>query len=123
MLKGVRIYTAFVTRASDQGPNAGQWDNAPLIDEMLALRHRLARLLGFGNWVEYALARRMAESPQAVRAFLQELAARARPAALEQFADLEAFARSRGADLPLQAWDITFWSESYRPSCNFPKRS
>jgi oligopeptidase A len=108
------VYTAYVTRASDQGPNAGQWDNAPVIDEMLALRHRLARLLGFDNWVEYALARRMAETPEAVLTFLQELAARARPAALEQFADLEAFARSHGAELPLQAWDIAFWSESYR---------
>ena len=108
------VYRAYVTRASDQGPNAGQWDNAPVIDEMLALRHRLARLLGFDNWVEYALARRMAETPEAVLTFLQELAARARPAALEQFADLEAFARSHGAELPLQAWDIAFWSESYR---------
>lgn len=108
------VYTAYVTRASDQGPNAGQWDNAPLIDEMLAVRHRLARLLGFDNWVEYALARRMAESPEAVLTFLQKLATRARPAALEQYADLEAFVRSRGAELPLQAWDIAFWSESYR---------
>ena len=56
------MYRAYSTRASDQGPNAGQWDNAPLIDEMLALRHQLARLLGFDNWVEYALARRMAET-------------------------------------------------------------
>ena len=108
------VYTAYVTRASEQGPNAGQWDNTPVIDEMLALRHSLARLLGFGNWVEYALARRMAETPEAVQAFLQELATKARPAAMEQFAELEAFARSRGAELPLEAWDIAFWSESFR---------
>lgn len=108
------VYTAYVTRASDQGPNAGQWDNAPVIDEMLALRHRLARLLGFDNWVEYALARRMASTPEAVLDFLQELAAKARPAALEQLAELQEFARSRGAELPLKAWDIAFWSESYR---------
>lgn len=108
------VYTAYVTRASDQGPHAGQWDNAPLIDEILALRHRLARLLGFDNWVEYALARRMAETPESVLGFLESLAEKARPAALAQYSELEAFARSQGADLPLEAWDIAFWSESFR---------
>ncbi len=56
------VYTAYVTRASDQGPTAGQWDNGPLILEMLDLRFKLARLLGFDNWVEYSLSRRMAGS-------------------------------------------------------------
>ena len=108
------LYTAYVTRASDQGPTAGQWDNAPLIAEMLQLRHRLARLLGFDNWVEYALSRRMAESPQEVLGFLLELAEKARPAAREQFSELEGFARRHGAQLPLQAWDVAFWSERFR---------
>ncbi|HSH57803.1 MAG TPA: M3 family metallopeptidase, partial [Halomonas sp.] len=44
------VYTAFVTRASDQGPHAGQHDNAPLMEEILALRHELARLLGFATY-------------------------------------------------------------------------
>ncbi len=57
------VYTAYVTRASDQGPSAGKWDNMPLIEEMLALRHQLAQILGFDNYVEYALARRMADTP------------------------------------------------------------
>ena len=61
------VYEAYVTRASDRGPTAGQWDNGPLIAEMLELRHRLARLLGFGNYVEYALACRMADSPATLR--------------------------------------------------------
>src|SRR5690606_9980391 len=50
------LYTAYVTRASDQGPNAGQWDNSPLMTEILALRHELAGLLGFGNYAELSLA-------------------------------------------------------------------
>ena len=108
------VYEAYATRASDQGPQAGRWDNAPVIAEMLALKYRLARLLGFANWVEYALSRRMAGSPQEVQDFLRELAEKARPAAQAQFAELEDFARREGADLPLQAWDVAFWSERYR---------
>jgi oligopeptidase A len=108
------VYTAYVTRASDQGPTAGQWDNGPLVMEILDLRYRLARLLGFRNWVEYALSRRMADSPERVLSFLRELADRAAPAARRQFAELEEFARQSGAELPLEAWDIAYWTERYR---------
>ncbi len=109
-----RVYTAYVTRASDQGPGGEQWDNLPLVREMLSLRHRLAGLLGFGNYVEYALSRRMADEPASVQAFLERLVEQARPAAVEQFEALEDFARRQGADLPLAAWDIAYWSERYR---------
>jgi oligopeptidase A len=108
------VYKAYVTRASDQGPTAGQWDNAPLIEEILLLRHELARLLGFDTYVEYALSRRMAESPEAVLSFLQDIAGRALPAAREQFGGLETFAAAQNAPAPLQAWDIAYWSERYR---------
>jgi oligopeptidase A len=108
------VYTAYVTRASDQGPSSGQWDNGPLILEMLDLRYRLARLLGFDNWVEYSLSRRMAESPAEVLSFLQELADKAKPAAHQQFTELEDFAREQGAEVPLEAWDVAYWSERYR---------
>ena len=110
------VYLAYVTRASDQGPTAGQWDNGPLIMEMLDLRYRLARLLGFENWVEYALSRRMADTPDKVLAFLQQLAERAAPAASRQFAELRDFARENGAELPLEAWDVAYWSERLRES-------
>jgi oligopeptidase A len=110
------VYEAYVTRASEIGPSAGEWDNAPVIAEVLALRHRLARLLGFDNYVEYALCSRMAESPEAVLDFLLDLARQARPEAEKQFAALEAFAIGQGADVPLQAWDIAHWSERFRQS-------
>jgi oligopeptidase A len=109
-----RVYTAFVTRASDQGPHAGQWDNTPLIEEMLALRHRLARLLGFGNYAEYALATRMARDPSRVLTFLNDLAERALPAAHEQLGALLGFAAGQGAPQPLEPWDVGYWSERYR---------
>jgi oligopeptidase A len=85
-----------------------------LIEELLSLRHRLARLLGFDNYVEYALARRMAESPETIMSFLQELGSRAKPAAKAQVEALNSFAESQGAETPLQAWDVGFWSERYR---------
>ena len=108
------VYRAYVTRASDQGPNAGQWDNAPVITEMLALRRRLARLFDFDNYVEYALSTRMADRPDEIRVFLERLAERARPHARAQLEELSAFAGEQGAELPLQAWDLPFWSERFR---------
>ncbi|MGD2128010.1 MAG: M3 family metallopeptidase [Lysobacterales bacterium] len=108
------VYTAHVTRASDKGPAAGKWDNMPVIREMLELQHRLARLLGFDNYVAYALSRRMAESPESVLSFLEDLAVRAAPAARRQFDNLKAFAAEQGAPQPLEAWDIAYWSERYR---------
>jgi oligopeptidase A len=110
------IYTAYVTRASDQGPSAGQWNNMPLIEEILSLRHQLAQLLGFSNYVEFALVRRMADSPASVIEFLESLATQARPAAEQQFEALLKFAGSQDANLPLEAWDIAYWSERYRQS-------
>ncbi|HET6565400.1 MAG TPA: M3 family metallopeptidase [Xanthomonadales bacterium] len=109
-----QVYEAFATRASDQGPQAGKWDNTGIINEMLALRHQLAQLLGFANYAEYALVPRMASSPRNVMDFLQHLASRALPAARKQFAALQEFALANGAMEPLQPWDVAFWSERYR---------
>jgi oligopeptidase A len=109
-----QVYTAYVTRASDQGPTSGQWNNMPLIEEILSLRHQLAQLLGFENYVEYALARRMADTPGSVLEFLDSLANKARPAAKLQIESLLKFAHGEGARLPLEAWDIAYWSERYR---------
>ena len=109
-----KIYQAFVTRASEHGPDAGKFDNSGIIDELLLLRHQLAHLLGFSDYAKYALVPRMAESPETVMEFLQRLATRALLPARQQFAELEGFARNRGAAVPLQAWDLAFWSERYR---------
>ena len=60
-----KYYQAWVTRASDQGPHAGRWDNGALIEEILALRHEAAQLVGFKTFAEFSLATKMAESPRA----------------------------------------------------------
>jgi oligopeptidase A len=100
------FYQAWVTRASDQGPNAGQWDNTPLMAEILALRHEAAALVGFDNFAEYSLATKMARETGEVLAFLRELARVSRPFAGREFAELEEF-----AGRPLQSWDVAFYSE------------
>ncbi|HSP57933.1 MAG TPA: oligopeptidase A [Halomonas sp.] len=108
------VYTAFVTRASDQGPNAGQFDNAPVMEEVLALRHELAELLGFATYADFSLATKMAESPDHVIAFLEDLAVRAVPQAREEFAELEAYARDELGMIELAPWDVGFASEKLR---------
>jgi oligopeptidase A len=100
------FYEAWVTRASDRGSHAGQWDNGPLMAEILALRHEAASLVGFANFAEYSLATKMARDPAEVIAFLERLAAVSRPAAQREFAELEHY-----AGRSLNAWDVGYWSE------------
>ena len=100
------FYEAWTTRASDAGPLAGRWDNSPVIEEILRLRHESAQLLEFPNYSEYALATRMARSPKEVLDFLHELAEAARPAAQREYAELKEFAGGT-----LEPWDAAFWSE------------
>lgn len=100
------LYEAWTTRASDQGPNAGRWDNSPVMENILRLRHEAARLLEFDSYAEYALATRMARSVSEVLDFLHKLAKSARKAAQKEFAELEAFAGRK-----LDAWDVGFYAE------------
>ena len=100
------FYEAWTTRASDKGPNAGRWDNSEVMENILRLRHEAARLLDFRSYAEYALSTRMARTPEEVIQFLHELARAARPAALREFAELEAYAGH-----PLSAWDVGFYTE------------
>jgi oligopeptidase A len=109
-----RVYRAYQTRASDQGPNAGEFDNSARIDRILALRHEAAQLLGFHDAAEESLATKMAPSPDAVFAFLRDLAARAKPVAARELAELQAFASTEfGIDV-LQPWDVGYAAEKLR---------
>jgi oligopeptidase A len=108
------IYEAYVTRASDQGPNAGRWDNSQIIEETLALRHELAQILGFYNFAARSLATKMASSPDTVTNFLEDLVQRARPQAVQEFAELTDFARNKDGLECLEAWDIAYYAERLR---------
>jgi oligopeptidase A len=106
------MYRAYTTRAAEFGNP--EWDNTPLIDEILDLRRQAARMLAFGSYAELSLTPKMAESPQQVLAFLDDLAARVKPFAQRDYDELLRFARERlGLDRP-EAWDIGWASEKLR---------
>ena len=114
--RGLRqeLYHAFVTRASDQGPFAGRWDNSGTMEEILRLRHEKARLLGFANFAELSLATKMADTPRQVLDFLMELAARSKPVAERDLSELRQFAREHHGLEALEAWDLMYYSEKLR---------
>ena len=107
-----RLYRAHVTRASEFGNP--ELDNTSIIVRELRLRKEKARLLGYKSFAEFSLVPKMAESPEAVLDFLDDLAARALPHARKDYAELEEFARAELGIQELQAWDIAFASEKLR---------
>ena len=108
------IYTAFATRASDINPDTIQWDNTKIMDDLLALRHEKARLLGFNNYAELSLATKMADTPQQVIDFLENLAHKSKEQAQTDFDELQQFARQEYQADNLNAWDINYFSEKMR---------
>lgn len=108
------LYTAYVTRASDQGPQAGHFDNSAIIAEILALRHEQARLLGFASYAELSLVPKMADSVGEVMQFLQDLASRGRPGALADLAELRAYASQHLHFDDFRPWDQAYVSEKLK---------
>jgi len=109
-----RFHRAFTTRASETGPNGGEFDNGPIMREMLKLRHEQAKLLGYKHHAAMQLSTRMADTAAEIEDFLNDLAARARPQARQQLDELNEFAAESGAETPLEPWDIAYYSEKLR---------
>jgi oligopeptidase A len=107
-----QLYEANAKRASEFGP--AEQDNTALIRERLVLAAEEAQLLGFANYAELSLYTKMAETPQQVIDFLRDLAARAKPYAQQDRAELEAFARTELGLDTLEAWDISYAAEKLR---------
>ncbi|MCQ9120409.1 oligopeptidase A [Rodentibacter pneumotropicus] len=108
------MYRAYATRASEQGPNAGKWDNSKIMEEILTLRVELAKLLGFSTYTELSLATKMAENPQQVLDFLDNLAKRAKPQGEKELAELKTYCEQEFGVTNLEPWDITFYSEKQK---------
>ncbi|WP_237068112.1 M3 family metallopeptidase [Microbulbifer guangxiensis] len=108
------VHLAFVSRASDQGQQAGRFDNTEVMTEILSLRAQQARLLGMKNYAELSLASKMAESTESVLEFLRNLASRARPAAQREFAELQVFAAETLGLEQLEPWDIAWAGEKLK---------
>ncbi|WP_429236817.1 oligopeptidase A [Aeromonas salmonicida] len=108
------LYEAFTTRASDQGPNAGKWDNSAIMTELLTLRRELAQLLGFGNYAELSLATKMAEKTEQVVGFLTDLAAKSLPQGKAELEEIRTFAAEHHGQRELAAWDIPYYAEKLK---------
>ncbi len=103
------VYRGWVTRASDQADYSPGQDNSALIEQILALRHEAANLIGYPNFAAYSLATKMARSVDEVRDFLIELLRHSRDAGRRELQELETF-----AGRPLEPWDIAYYSEKLR---------
>lgn len=111
------IYNAYVTRASDQGPCANQFDNTPIMNELLTLRQEKANLLGFKNYAELSIATKMVESATQVIDFLNDLVEKGHSQAKNEFNDLVAFSEKNFPIKTLAPWDIAYLSEKKRQAC------
>jgi oligopeptidase A len=105
------MYEAYVTRASNLGPNAGVYDNTLLIKKILHLRHQIVSLLGFKNYADYSLVTKMAKHPNKVITFSNQIVKKVRPFAKKEFNDLQKFAKKEYGIKKLNAWDIAYYSE------------
>jgi len=110
-----KMYTAFATRASDQGPNAGEFDNSENMLEILTLRHELAQLLGFDNFAEKSIATKMAGETSQVIQFLEDLAVKSKAQGEKELAELTEFAKTVDPEATdLQAWDLGYFGEKLK---------
>jgi len=109
----LEIYRAYNCRASDQGENP-DWDNSAVMEKILALRHEQAQLLGFANYAERSLAKKMARDVGQVFDFLNDLAKRSKPQAEQELKELRDYvAKQHGID-DLNPWDVAYYSEKLR---------
>jgi oligopeptidase A len=111
-----QLYRGFVTRASDQGPNANEFDNSGIMNELLKLRHELAQLLGFNNFAEKSIATKMASSTDEVLGFLENLAIKSKAQGQQDLNEVKAFAETEFNQTDLQAWDLPYYSEKLKQS-------
>ena len=106
-----KLYRAYATRASEFGKK--EFDNTPIITQLLKLRLEAAQMLGFDNFAEFSLATKMADTPKQVIEFLQNLASKAKPFAAQDMLELTAYAKKLGIN-DMQAWDVSYVSEKLR---------
>lgn len=108
------MYRAYSSKASDQGPNAGEFDNTANIDEILSLKQEAAGLLDFTSYAERSLATKMAKSTEQVTQFLSDLAKRSKPQAQDELKEIVDFASQQYAQKDLQPWDYTYFGEKLK---------
>jgi oligopeptidase A len=109
-----KMYRAYVTRASEIGPNGGEYDNSPIMAELLSLRHEISNLLGFNSFANKSLATKMANNSHEVLGFLEDLAVKSKAQGEQDLVEVTAFAKQNFAQSDLQAWDLPYYSEKLK---------
>lgn len=110
------MHHAYMTRASELGPNAGEYDNSKIINDILSARHQLAQLLEYPQYADYALTTKMLKQPEQVLEFLNQLTSKSLPQAKKEYAELQEFAKSTLNINKLAAWDVGYAAEQLRQS-------
>ncbi len=90
-----------------------EFDNQEVVLEIVKLRFERANLLGYKTHADFVLEERMAENPQKVMTFLNDLLTKAKPAAMREFEQLSNFAKKDGIDT-FQKWDSAYYSEKLK---------
>jgi oligopeptidase A len=110
------LYEAYATRASDRGPDAGKWDNSPIMDDILRIRNEIAHLIGYKSFAEYSLATKMAKTPDEVLHFLHDLLARSKSIAEAEYNEVMELAKTLDGITAVEVWDFAYYSEKLRES-------
>ena len=105
-----QIWRAYNSRGNRGNAN----DNNEVIREMTYLRYQQAHLLGYSNYCEYVLSNRMCETPMQLGLFFRQLLDASMPYAQRDLLEVSNFAKQHGAELPLQRWDFSYWSEKLK---------
>jgi oligopeptidase A len=109
-----QIYEAYTSRASDIGITDVKFDNAHIMEKIVAKRQEKAVLLGFSNYSDYSLETKMADSTEQVIDFLKDLADRSKLAATAEVKERQQYAETLGFEGDLQPWDFTYYSEKLK---------
>ena len=108
------LYRAYTTRASEEDVSRPEFDNSACIEETLTLKQELALLLGFANYAELSMARKMASSSDDVMEFLENLAAKSHPLAGKEYEQLQRYATDEMGFDEVQASDLMYVTEALR---------
>ncbi len=92
----------------------GEFDNTANIRKIVDLRIRVAQLLGYETYADYALEERMAKNPATVNSFLADLMQKSLPFAKRDVAEIHAYATANGFEGELMPWDFSYWSEKFQ---------
>ena len=104
-----KLFRAYISRAS-----SGEFDNTPIILRILQIKLEMAKMLGYENYAQLSLSKKMAENVDNVLKLTEMLRDKSYEVAQAEIKNLNNFAQEQGNSSPLELWDIPYWSERLR---------